>query len=120
MANSRTRHIMDGLSSDGRILLFGRDAPSPNDFHEGRCGFRVVFEQIRRVFGRFLAVTCSERPRGRGGMFFRLVFGVCFGLKSVASCAGFREDPDGSLPVSEVDFLGPAHRVHVMEPLLSL
>jgi len=52
----------------------------PNEFHEGSCGFWGVLEQIRHVFGLFLAVAYFERPGGRGGDFLRLVFWVCFGL----------------------------------------
>ena len=53
----------------------------PNEFHERSCGFRGAFEQIRLVFGQFLAVTCYEGPRGDGGgRLFRLVFSACFGL----------------------------------------
>jgi hypothetical protein len=40
------------------LVWDGYPYPSPpNDFHEGSCGFRGVFEQIRLVFGLFLTST---------------------------------------------------------------
>ena len=57
--------------------------PSPNEFHEGRCGFRVVFEQTRRVFGRFLTAVYFRGPGGGGVCFSDSCLGFVLGLFSL-------------------------------------
>ena len=54
----------------------------PNEFHEGSCGFRVVFEQIRHVFGLFLAAVGFRVPGGGGVTFSGWCFGFVLGLFS--------------------------------------
>ena len=61
LASVSVREAGNGAGDFHVFSRLGRIPPPlpPNDFHEGRCGFRGTFEQNMHFFGLFLASQAS-------------------------------------------------------------